>query len=44
MLPVVRDPDNIMIVVAGDPARSRSAYCPPRPYNRPVSKPVRMPA
>ena len=43
MLPVVRDPDNIMIVVAGDPARSRSAYCPPRPYNRPVSRPVRIP-
>ena len=43
MLPVVRDPDNIMIVVAGDPARSRSAYCPPRPYNPPVTKPVRMP-
>ena len=44
MLPVVRDPDNIMIVVAGDPARSRSAYCPPRPYNPPVTKPVAMPA
>ena len=43
MLPVVRDPDNIMIVVAGDPARSRSAYCPPRPYNRPVTRRIQMP-
>jgi hypothetical protein len=26
-----------------DPARSRSAYCPARPYNRPVTKKVWMP-
>ena len=38
MIPIVRDPDNIMIVVAGDPARSRSAFCPARPYNRPVTR------
>ena len=44
MLPIVRDPDNIMIAVAGDPARSRSAFCPARPYNRPVTKAVRMAA
>lgn len=43
MIPIVRDPDNVMIAVAGDPARSRSAFCPARPYNRPVSKAVRMP-
>ncbi len=43
MLPIVRDPDNIMVVVAGDPARSRSAYCPPRPYNRPVTKRIQLP-
>ncbi len=43
MVPVVRSPDNILLLVAGDPARSRSAYCPARPYNRPVTKKVRLP-
>jgi hypothetical protein len=43
MVPVVRSPDNILVLVAGDPARSRSAYCPARPYNRPVTKKVVMP-
>ena len=43
MVPVVRSPDNILVLVAGDPARSRSAYCPARPYNRPVTKKVWLP-
>ena len=33
-----RRPGNILILVAGDPARSRSAYCPARTYNQPVTK------
>lgn len=37
-VPVVRKPENIFLLVAGDPARSRSAYCPPRPFNLPVTK------
>ena len=37
-VPVVRNPDNILVLVAGDPARSRSAYCPARPFNKPVTK------
>ena len=41
-VPVVRRPENILVLVAGDPARSRSAYCPARPYNRPVTKKVRL--
>jgi hypothetical protein len=41
-VPVVRKPDYILLLVAGDPARSRSAYCPSRPYNPPVIKKVRM--
>jgi hypothetical protein len=40
MVPVVRSPDHILVLVAGDLARSRSAYCPARPYNRPVTKKV----
>jgi hypothetical protein len=43
MVPVVRSPDNLLVLVAGDPARSRSAYCPARPYNRPVTKRVWLP-
>ena len=43
LVPVVRSPDNILVLVAGDPARSRSAYCPARPYNRPVTKKVWLP-
>jgi len=43
MVPVVRSPDNILVLVAGDPARSRSAYCPARPYYRPVTQKVVMP-
>ena len=42
-VPVVRTPENIMVLVAGDPGRSRSAYCPARPYNRPVTKRVYLP-
>lgn len=41
-VPVVRKPDNILVLVAGDPGRSRSAYCPARPFNRPVTKRVRL--
>jgi hypothetical protein len=33
MVPVVRSPEHLMVLVAGDPAWSRSAYCPARPYN-----------
>ena len=43
-VPVVRHPDNILVLVAGDPGRSRTAYCPARPYNRPVTKRVRTPS
>ncbi|MCH7621940.1 MAG: hypothetical protein IH870_08590 [Chloroflexi bacterium] len=43
-VPVVRHPDNVLVLVAGDSGRSRSAYCPARPYNRPVTKKVRLPA
>jgi len=39
-VPIVRDPRNMLVLVAGDPARSRSAYCPARPYNRPVIKKI----
>jgi hypothetical protein len=42
-VPVVRTPENIMVLVAGDPGRSRSAYCPARPYNRPVTRRVELP-
>lgn len=42
-VPVVRTPENIMVLVAGDPGRSCSAYCPARPYNRPVTKRVYLP-
>ena len=42
-VPVVRTPENIMVLVAGDPGRSRSAYCPARPYNIPVTKRVYLP-
>ena len=42
-VPVVRDPRNILLLVAGDPGRSRSAYCPARPYNPPVIKKVGLP-
>ena len=42
-VPVVRTPGNIMVLVAGDPGRSRSSYCPARPYNRPVTKRVTLP-
>ena len=42
-VPVVRTPENIMVLVAGDPGRSRSAYCPARPYNSPVTKRVYLP-
>jgi hypothetical protein len=42
-VPVVRSHDNILVLVAGDPARSRSAYCPAQPYNRPVTKKVGLP-
>ena len=42
-VPVVRDPRNFLVLVAGDPGRSRSAYCPARPYNPPVMKKVEMP-
>lgn len=42
-VPVVRKPENIMVLVAGDPGRSRSAYCPARAFNLPVTKKVRMP-
>ena len=41
--PVVRKPENIMVLVAGDPGRSRSAYCPARAFNLPVTKKFRMP-
>lgn len=44
MVPIVRDPDNILLLVAGDPGRSRSAYCPARPFNRPVTHKVRLPS
>lgn len=40
-VPVVRDPKNMLILVAGDPARSRSAFCPARPYNPPVIKQIK---
>ena len=43
MVPILRSPENMLVLVAGDPARSRSAYCPARPYNRPVTKKVRLP-
>jgi hypothetical protein len=43
MVPIVRSPEIILVLVAGDPARSRSAYGPARPYNRPVTKKVRLP-
>ena len=42
-VPVVRTPENIMVLVGGDPGRSRSAYCPARPYNRPVTRRVDLP-
>jgi len=42
-VPVVRTPENIMVLVAGDPGRSRSAYCPARPYNRPVTRRIELP-
>jgi len=41
-VPVVRKPEHILLLVAGDPARSRSAFCPSRPYNPPVIKKVMM--
>ncbi|MFQ6027744.1 MAG: hypothetical protein ACE5Q6_09655 [Dehalococcoidia bacterium] len=42
-VPVVRSPENVLVLVAGDPGRSRSAYCPARPYNRPVTRRVQLP-
>jgi hypothetical protein len=42
-VPVVRHPDNILVLVAGDMARSRSAYCPARPFNRPVTRKIQLP-
>ena len=42
-VPVVRSPENILVLVAGDAGRSRSAYCPARPYNLPVTKKVVTP-
>lgn len=39
-VPIVRNPRNLLVLVAGDPGRSRSAYCPARPYNTPVTRKV----
>ena len=43
-VPVVRSPADLLVLVAGDPGRSRSAYCPARPYNLPVTKKVVLPS
>ena len=42
-VPIVRHPDNMLVLVAGDVGRSRSAYCPGRPYNHPVIKKINYP-
>ena len=43
LVPVVRRPEHRLVLRAGDPARSRSAYGPAQPYNRPVTKQVVIP-